>query len=83
MSELRQQATSYLSALPEEILPDIIPLLRRLARDADDYLSEDDKAAIAQARIESRAGKTTSLDDYLKARGIQALKMADDPDEQA
>jgi predicted transcriptional regulator len=66
---VRENVHQIVDALPEDRLADVLDYLADL-RDTDDTLSDETKAAIEEGLEDIRAGRTITLAEYRKSRGV-------------
>jgi hypothetical protein len=66
---VRENVHRIIDALPEEHLADVLDYLADL-RDQDAALSSETKAAIDEGLDDIRNGRTISLEEYRRTRGL-------------
>jgi hypothetical protein len=66
---VRQNVHQLIDALPEDRLGDVLDYLADL-QDEDASLSPETKAAIEEGLDDIRSGRTISLTDYRRTRGL-------------
>lgn len=66
---LRENAHRIIDALPDERLADVLDYLAHL-HDEDASLSPETKAAIEEGLDDIRNGRTISLEEYRRTRGL-------------
>ncbi|HZU25015.1 MAG TPA: hypothetical protein VFA04_05810 [Bryobacteraceae bacterium] len=65
----RENVHRIVDALPEDSLADVLDYLEDL-QNSDEPLSEETQAAIAEGLEEIRNGRTITLDEYKRTRGL-------------
>jgi hypothetical protein len=66
---VRENVHQLVDTLPEERLPDVLELLSEFDED-DDTLSPEEEAAVAQGDEDFRQGRTMTLEEYKRTRGL-------------
>ena len=66
---VRENVHRIVDALPEDRLADVLDYLDDL-QDTDEQLSAETKAAIEEGLADIRAGRTMTLEEYRRTRGV-------------
>jgi predicted transcriptional regulator len=66
---VRENVHQIVDALPEDRLADVLDYLADL-QDSDEQVSAETKAAIEEGLADVRAGRTMTLEEYRRTRGL-------------
>ena len=66
---VRENVHQIVDALPEDRLADVLDYLADL-RDTDEQVSAETKAAIEEGLADIRAGRSMTLEEYRRTRGL-------------